>query len=137
MTTGNGGTVSKVQHTITKQIMARKVFKKDLLSNQQIIHVEAKSSVRKQILRELDILHHCDSPYIVSFFGAFQHDHDISMCMEFMNCGSLDHVYKKTGAVSEEITGKIAHSVLSGLVYLYTVLKIIHRGIQNLYLFFH
>jgi mitogen-activated protein kinase kinase len=45
-----------------------------------------------------------------------------------MNCGSLDQVYQKTGPVSEEITGKIAYAVLSGLVYLYTVLKIIHRG---------
>lgn len=64
----------------------------------------------------------------MSFYGAFQHDRDISMCMEFMNCGSLDQVYQKTGPVSEEITGKIAYAVLSGLVYLYTVLKIIHRG---------
>jgi mitogen-activated protein kinase kinase len=66
----------------------------------EIIQVEAKASVRKQILRELDILHHCDSPYIVSFYGAFQHDRDISMCMEFMNCGSLDQVYQKTGKIT-------------------------------------
>jgi mitogen-activated protein kinase kinase len=50
--------------------------------------------------------------------------------MEFMNCGSLDQVYKITGAVSEDVTGKIAHSALSGLVYLYNQLSIIHRGIR-------
>ncbi|KAH0542050.1 hypothetical protein FGG08_003515 [Glutinoglossum americanum] len=43
---GNGGTVSKVQHAATKVVMARKV-----------IHVEAKKEVRKQIVRELHIMH--------------------------------------------------------------------------------
>ena len=67
----------------------------------QVIHVEAKNSVRRQILRELQILHKCNSPYIVSFYGAFLADGDISICMEYMNCGSLDQVYKKTGNVAE------------------------------------
>ncbi|KAI8923542.1 kinase-like domain-containing protein [Entophlyctis helioformis] len=116
---GNGGTVSKVQHKPTNTIMARK-----------IIHVEAKNSVRRQILRELQILHKCNSPYIVSFYGAFLSEGDISICMEYMNCGSLDHIYKKTGPVSEDITGKIAHAVLSGLVYLYDEHRIIHRDVK-------
>ncbi|KAI8914581.1 kinase-like domain-containing protein [Gorgonomyces haynaldii] len=119
MGSGNGGTVTKVIHKPTKTVMARK-----------IIHVEAKNSVRRQILRELQILHKCNSPYIVSFYGAFLNEGDISICMEFMNCGSLDHVYKKTGAVSEDITGKIAHSVLAGLVYLYDEHRIIHRDVK-------
>ncbi|KAH9259195.1 hypothetical protein BASA82_001283 [Batrachochytrium salamandrivorans] len=83
---GSGGTVSKVLHKPSNTTMARK-----------IIHVEAKNSVRRQILRELQILHKCNSPYIVSFYGAFLNEGDISICMEFMNCGSLDNIYKKTG----------------------------------------
>lgn len=97
----------------------------------QIIHVEAKNSVRRQILRELQILHKCNSPYIVSFYGAFLAEGDISICMEFMNCGSLDQVYKKTGNVSEDVAGKIAHATLSGLGYLYDEHRIIHRGIHG------
>jgi mitogen-activated protein kinase kinase len=93
-----------------------------------VIHVEAKNSVRKQILRELQILDKCNSPYIVSFYGAFLADGDISICMEFMNCGSLDQVYKKTGNVSEDVAGKIGHATLSGLAYLYDEHRIIHRG---------
>ncbi|KAH6567443.1 hypothetical protein BASA60_009033 [Batrachochytrium salamandrivorans] len=96
----------------------------------RIIHVEAKNSVRRQILRELQILHKCNSPYIVSFYGAFLNEGDISICMEFMNCGSLDNIYKKTGPVSEDVTGKIAHAVLSGLVYLYDEHRIIHRDVK-------
>lgn len=118
---GNGGTVSLVTHTPTQTIMARK-----------IIHVEAKNSVRRQILRELQILHKCNSPYIVGFYGSFLKDSDIHICMEYMNAGSLDHIYRKTGPVSERVTGKIAHAVLSGLVYLYQAHRIIHRGISNL-----
>jgi mitogen-activated protein kinase kinase len=74
---GNGGTVSKVQHAATKVVMARK-----------IIHVEAKKEVRKRIVRELKIMHECNSPYIVSFYGAFMTDTgDVIMCMEYADCG--------------------------------------------------
>ena len=48
--------------------------------------------------------------------------------MEYMNCGSLDQVYKKTGNVSEDVAGKIGYCTLSGLGYLYDEHRIIHRG---------
>ncbi len=74
---GNGGTVSKVRHTAWNVIMARK-----------IIHVEAKKEVRKRIVRELQIMHECNSPYIVSFYGAFMNESgDVTMCMEYMDVG--------------------------------------------------
>ncbi|KAG9302297.1 hypothetical protein G9A89_008788 [Geosiphon pyriformis] len=116
---GNGGTVSKVMHVTTKTIMAKK-----------IIHIDAKPSVRKQILRELHILHECNSPYIVSFYGAFITEGDISMCMEYMDVGSLDNIYKKNGAVPLEILGKITYAVLGGLNYLYQSHQIIHRDVK-------
>lgn len=54
----------------------------------QIIHVEAKKEIRKRIVRELQIMHECSSPFIVSFFGAFMNDTgDVIMCMEYMDCG--------------------------------------------------
>ena len=74
---GNGGTVSKVMHTATKVVMARK-----------IIHVEAKKEIRKRIVRELQIMHECNSSSIVSFYGAFLNDMgDVVMCMEYMDVG--------------------------------------------------
>ena len=78
----------------------------------------------------MQILDKCNSPYIVSFYGAFMADRDISICMEFMNCGSLDQVYKKTGMVSEDVCGKIGHATLAGLAYLYDQHRIIHRDIK-------
>ena len=54
----------------------------------QVIHVEAKNEVRKRIVRELRIMHECNSPYIVDFYGAFQNDSgDVIMYMEYMDVG--------------------------------------------------
>lgn len=117
---GNGGTVSKVMHATTKVVMARK-----------IIRVDAKENVRKQILRELQVGHDCNSPYIVTFYGAFQNEaRDIVMCMEYMDCGSLDRISKDFGPVRVDVLGKITESVLAGLVYLYEVHRIMHRDIK-------
>ncbi|KAK6514325.1 MAP kinase kinase (MEK) [Arthrobotrys conoides] len=116
---GNGGTVSKVIHKATKLVMARKV-----------IHIEAKPAVRKQIVRELQIMYECHSPYIVSFYGAFLNEGDVIMCMEFMEAGSLDHISSVMGSIEIAYLREIADSVLRGLVYLYDVHKIMHRDIK-------
>ncbi|ODQ67747.1 kinase-like protein [Nadsonia fulvescens var. elongata DSM 6958] len=116
---GNGGMVSKVEHIPTKTIMAKKV-----------IHIEAKPAVRKQIVRELHIMQGCDSPYIVSFYGAFVNEGDVVMCMEYMDCKSLDGIYKSFGALEEPILGQITYSVLEGLTYLYNEHRIIHRDVK-------
>ncbi|CAD6594309.1 MAG: MAP kinase kinase (MEK) [Alectoria sarmentosa] len=117
---GNGGTVSKVMHAATKVIMAKKV-----------IHVEAKKDVRKQIVRELHIMHDCTSPNIVNFYGAFLHNSgDVIMCMEYMDCGSLDRISKDFGPVRVDVLGKITEAILSGLNYLYDVHRIMHRDIK-------
>ncbi|EIW81215.1 kinase [Coniophora puteana RWD-64-598 SS2] len=116
---GNGGSVKKVEHIPTKTIMAKK-----------IVLIDAKPSVRKQILRELHIMHDCHSPYIISFYGAFLSDPNICICMEFMDKGSLDGIYKKIGAIDIEVVSKVALAVLEGLTYLYDVHRIIHRDIK-------
>lgn len=116
---GNGGTVSKCLHVPTKAIMAKKV-----------VHIATSETTRKQILRELQIMHDCSSPYIVSFYGAYLSDPHICMCMEFMDKGSLDNIYKQVGPIPEPILGKIAFAVVSGLTYLYEVHKIMHRDVK-------
>jgi len=53
-----------------------------------VIHVEAKKEVRRRIVRELHIMHECNSDYIVNFYGAFLSDNnDVIMCMEYMDVG--------------------------------------------------
>ena len=136
---GNGGSVKKVEHVPTKTIMAKKVgchlsctrsYSHLIVGYGQIVLIDAKPSVRKQILRELHIMHDCNSPYIISFFGAFLSDPNICICMEYMDKGSLDGIYKKIGAIDIEVVGHVALAVLEGLTYLYDVHRIIHRGMQ-------
>ncbi|EPQ26579.1 uncharacterized protein PFL1_05900 [Pseudozyma flocculosa PF-1] len=116
---GNGGTVTKVLHEKSGTVMAKKV-----------VFIDAKPTVRKQILRELQILHECNSKYIVSFYGAYLSEPHICMCMEFMDKGSLDAIYKKYGPIPPEVCGKIAVAVVHGLTYLYDEHRIIHRDVK-------
>jgi len=76
-------------------------------------------------------MHDCKSPYIISFYGAFLSDPNICICMEYMDKGSLDGIYKKIGAIDIEVVGYVALAVLEGLTYLYDVHRIIHRGIHT------
>ncbi|KAI0057775.1 kinase [Artomyces pyxidatus] len=116
---GNGGSVKKVEHVPTHTLMAKK-----------IVLIDAKPSVRKQILRELQIMHNCHSDYIISFYGAFLSDPNICICMEFADKGSLDGIYKRIGAIDIDVVSKVALAVLEGLTYLYDVHRIIHRDIK-------
>jgi len=116
---GNGGSVVKVEHIPSGTIMAMK-----------IVLIDAKSSVQKQILRELQIMHDCHSEYIVSCFGSFLAEPNICICMEFMDKGSFDVIYKRIGAIDINVVCMVAHSVLEGLMYLYDVHRIIHRDIK-------
>ncbi|KAH0539219.1 Dual specificity mitogen-activated protein kinase kinase dSOR1 [Cotesia glomerata] len=97
---GNGGVVMKVRHKKYGLIMARK-----------LIHLEVKPAIKKQIIRELKVLHECNFAHIVGFYGAFYSDGEISICMEYMDGGSLDLILKKAGRIPEPILGTITSAV--------------------------
>uniref|UniRef100_A0A2I3TGU0 mitogen-activated protein kinase kinase n=1 Tax=Pan troglodytes TaxID=9598 RepID=A0A2I3TGU0_PANTR len=116
---GNGGVVTKVQHRPSGLIMARK-----------LIHLEIKPAIRNQIIREQQVLHECNSPYIVGFYGAFYCDREISICMEHMDGGSLDQGLKEAKRIPEDILGKVSIAVLRGLAYLQEKHQIMHRNVK-------
>lgn len=116
---GNGGVVHLVRHRASGLEMARK-----------LIHLEVKPAVQNQIIRELQILHDCKSPYIVGFYGAFHSDGEISICMENMDAGSLDQVLRRAKRIPEPILGKVSIAVLRGLKYLRETHNIIHRDVK-------
>ncbi|KAF5277247.1 hypothetical protein FQR65_LT00355 [Abscondita terminalis] len=116
---GNGGVVMKVRHRSSRLIMARK-----------LIHLEVKPAIKKQIIRELKVLHECNFTHIVGFYGAFYSDGEISICMEYMDAGSLDLILKKAGRIPENILGKITAAVLKGLSYLRDKHAIMHRDVK-------
>ncbi|XP_061577766.1 dual specificity mitogen-activated protein kinase kinase 1 isoform X2 [Cololabis saira] len=96
----------------------------------KLIHLEIKPAIRNQIIRELQVLHECNSPYIVGFYGAFYSDGEISICMEHMDGGSLDQSLKKAGKIPEQILGKVSIAVIKGLSYLREKHKIMHRDVK-------
>ena len=93
-------------------------------------------------------MHRCSSPYIVSSFGAFISEPNICICMEYMNKGSFDSIYKSIGrheqpstripGTEESTEGPIpisivrqaAKRVLGGLIYLYEAMGVLHRDIK-------
>lgn len=115
---GNGGVVLKVEHKPTGIIMARKMIMLDI-----------KPLVRNQIMRELKVLHECNSPYIVGFYGNFCLNNEISICMQHMDGGSLDLIMK-AGRIPVKMIAKITQSVLLGLRFLKKVQNIIHRDVK-------
>ncbi|KNZ77276.1 Dual specificity protein kinase FUZ7 [Termitomyces sp. J132] len=109
---GNGGSVMKVEHVPTGTVMAKK-----------IVLIDAQPSVRKQILRELQIMHSCKSPYIVSTYSAFLSEPNICICMEFMDKGSFDSISTTLGAIDVRVVRQLAYVVLQGLTYLIDDIK--------------
>ncbi|KAK4684014.1 mitogen-activated protein kinase kinase, partial [Tremellales sp. Uapishka_1] len=121
---GTGGAVELVEDTRTGRVMAKKVIART-----------ANPSMHKQLLRELEILNTCSSPYIVEHYGSFlaERDSQIGILMEYCEAGSLDGLVQKMRKLdmrcSEHVLGRIASSVLRGLDYLHSR-KIIHRDIK-------
>lgn len=115
---GNYGVVSKVLHKPTGVLMAMKEVRLELEENKFT-----------QILMELEVLHKCDSPYIVDFYGAFFVEGAVYMCMEFMDGGSLDKCYG-TGVRDEACLAYITECVIRGLKELKDKHNIIHRDVK-------
>lgn len=111
---GCAGTVYKAHHQPTSLLMAVKVIPLDITPENQ-----------KQIIAELEILHKCNSPSIIGYYGAFFTENSISMCTEFMDGGSLD----KYGKIEPLILGRICASVVSGLHYLWSI-RVMHRDVK-------
>lgn len=47
------------------------------------------------IMREVQVLLQCHTAHVIAYYGAFYHDGEIAMCMEYMDCGSLDFLYRR------------------------------------------
>lgn len=115
---GNYGTVSKVLHRPTGVLMAVKE-----------VRLELEETKFTQILMELEVLHKCNSPYIVDFYGAFFVEGAVYMCMEYMDGGSLDKIYRD-GIHDEACLAYIAECVIRGLKQLKDEHNIIHRDVK-------
>ena len=116
---GNGGVVIKVCHKLTKILMIRK-----------LIRLEVNALIKMQIIRELKVLHQCNFPHIAGFYGAFFNNGEMSICMEYMDGGSLDSILKKVKRIPVNILCKITMAVLKGLTFMREKHTILHRNLK-------
>ncbi|KJE94951.1 mitogen-activated protein kinase kinase 4 [Capsaspora owczarzaki ATCC 30864] len=122
---GAYGAVHRSIYEPTKTIIAVKYIPMDI----------TEESKKLQLIRELNVLRTATDdtepcPYIVKYYGAYFREGDICICMEFMDGGCFDVIYKKTGPIPEKILGKISVAVVHGLHYLKSRLQIIHRDVK-------
>lgn len=95
------------------------------------IRLELDSVKLTMILMELEVLNISSSPYIVDFYGAFFYEGAVYICMEYMNCGSLDKIYEINGGITDEAClAYIAECLCQGLKELKDKHNIIHRDIK-------
>ncbi|KKF97117.1 MAP kinase kinase PBS2 [Ceratocystis platani] len=150
---GNYGTVYKVRHAKPKQprlgpgLSGSKPFihhpptepgsdghkdSEDGLSGtimaMKEIRMELDKAKFKTIAKELMILHQCASPYIIDFYGAFMQDGFVYMCIEYMDGGSIDKLYKD--GVPEDVLQHITLATVLGLNELKETHNIIHRDVK-------
>ncbi|WOL19721.1 mitogen-activated protein kinase kinase 5-like [Canna indica] len=111
---GSGGIVWMVRHRPTGRHYALKV-----------IYGNHEDSVRRQILREIEILRTADNPFVVQCHAMYDRGGEIQILLEFMDGGSLEGCR----ITSEPFLADVARQVLAGLAYLHRR-KIVHRDIK-------
>ncbi|CAL9171021.1 unnamed protein product [Musa hybrid cultivar] len=114
MGSGSGGTVWMVRHRLTGRHYALKV-----------IYGNHEDAVRRQILREIEILRTADNPFVVRCHAMYDHGGEIQILLEFMDGGSLEG----RRITSESFLADVARQVLAGLAYLHRR-RIVHRDIK-------
>jgi len=119
---GAGGAVYKVRDKRTGHLYARKT-------------IPTRTTPARQLLAELKHLSNTKHANICEFHGAYMSpsSSEVNVVMELCDAGSLEAVMKelqqRKGRVGEQLIGKVAEGVLSGLVHLHS-LRIIHRDIK-------
>ncbi|GES62277.1 protein kinase wis1 [Aspergillus terreus] len=114
---GSDSTSDSPQDNLSGVIMAMKEIRLELDENKFA-----------QIIMELEILHRCVSPFIIDFYGAFFQEGAVYICVEYMDGGSIDKLYKE--GVPENILRKVALSTVMGLRTLKEDHNIIHRDVK-------
>ena len=114
---GVNGAVHKAVYLPTLTIVALKsvsIFDKD---------------ERHQFLQELRAFLQCESDQMVRFIGACFSEGKITMALEYLNRGSLDHVIKQSGPLKEGVIRLLTQQLLMGLRDLHAN-NFLHRDIK-------
>jgi len=84
----------------------------------------------EDIMKEIDFMKGCRSPYIVRYFGSYCKDSELWIVMEYCGAGSVCDIMKVCDStLTEEQIAVVCKDVLLGLAYLHKLRKI-HRDIK-------
>jgi serine/threonine protein kinase len=116
---GAGGTVSRAVHVPTGTVLALKQ-----------LNLFEDAGKHEEVIKELRTLHTADSPFIISFCGAFYAEGTVAIALEYMDAGSLADIMKRTGTFPEPAIACVAYQSLQGLVFLHKERHIVHRDLK-------
>ncbi|KAE8147074.1 kinase-like domain-containing protein [Aspergillus avenaceus] len=125
---GLRGIVSRTSGPDPTETDGRKDNLSGIIMAMKEIRLELDENKFAQIIMELEILHRCVSPFIIDFYGAFFQEGAVYICVEYMDGGSIDKLYKE--GVPENILRKVALSTVMGLKTLKDDHNIIHRDVK-------
>jgi len=125
---GSSSIVYKAVMLHKLQVTAEKVF---------VIHDSHK---RLQLFRELESLKslcnedgnsNTSCPFLVNLLEVYSNPADgtLSMCLDYMDCGSLQQLINRGGCADEVALASIAYQMTSGLKYLHDR-RLIHRDVK-------
>lgn len=86
-------------------------------------------SKREQLIREIVTLYDAQCPSLITFYGAFYREGSITICLEYMDGGSLANVLNQVGPIPERVLANMAYQILWGLAYLKHDKKV-HRDLK-------
>lgn len=79
--------------------------------------------------QELQTLARVDCQCLVKLEGAYFQQNTVTLVLEYMDRGSLDHLLMSSHALSERVVGAIAYQLLWGLAYLHYENRM-HRDVK-------
>ncbi|KAF9046106.1 kinase-like domain-containing protein [Panaeolus papilionaceus] len=121
LTDGIHSRVEKVERTVNNHtVIAKKTF----------LNYYPEQATRSPIAQQLNAMREYNSSHLVLIYGAFIERACVSVCMEYMDRGSFEDIYKQTGPINIDILGKVALAVLEGIVYLHDIHHILHEDVK-------
>ncbi|ELR14069.1 Serine/threonineprotein kinase 3, putative [Acanthamoeba castellanii str. Neff] len=83
-----------------------------------------------KIVREIDHLKKCDSPYVTAYYGSYFRNKRLWIVMEFCSGGSLKKIMNRLKSpFSEDEIAAVCFQVVKGLHYLHSQ-RLLHRDVK-------
>ena len=97
--------------------------------------VEQSAETRSLVLNEIKAVFDACSDSLVTFYDAFHHDGAIYLALEYMDCGSLEGVFRVVGRTPQRVLPEgflaaILFQTLQGLIYLHRERRTCHRDLK-------